>query len=107
MSILTTITNRLTNYTTNFQNNKLNHQPNIDEGTTVTENAYGLFDLFLYYLMNLILFMVLFIDLIVEFIKIVYTIIILLLVHSNTSYTITSTKEGMMRYIITTKRRID
>lgn len=69
MSILTTITNRLTTYTTNFQNNKLNHQPNIDEGTTVTENAYGLFDLFLYYLMNLILFMVLFIDLIVEFIN--------------------------------------
>lgn len=64
MSILATLTKKLQDYTQTADRSN-----NTKDTESLTENAYGLLDLFLYYMMNIVLFMILFIDLFVEFVN--------------------------------------
>ena len=68
MSVLTTLTKKLEDYT-ELNGSSSETSTKTKTNDTLTENAYGLLDLFIYYMMNIVLFMILFIDLIVEFVN--------------------------------------
>ncbi|RCK56653.1 hypothetical protein Cantr_05855 [Candida viswanathii] len=80
MSVLTTLTKKLEDYAAaHTQSTETTMSTTSTPGTTtptttsknetLVEKGYGLLDLFLYYMMNMVLFMILFVDLVVEFVN--------------------------------------